>query len=91
MRLSGTLRHAEQEGARAVHRGAELVSKGIHNVEANLRKLRSSHKKTAAKLPSSAYPDPEQETASPNSKARTGIVSVNGKDVGEMRCTGGRS
>jgi hypothetical protein len=37
------------------------------------------------------YPDPEQERENlPPGKVRTGIVSVNGHDIGEMRCTGGR-
>ena len=37
-----------------------------------------------------AYPDPEERESS-SSKVRTGIVSVNGRDVEQMRCTGGRS
>ena len=37
--------------------------------------------------PSSAYPDPEQEPESPQPAAgRTGIVSVNGRDVERMHC-----
>jgi hypothetical protein len=37
------------------------------------------------------YADRESSReGSSNSKVRTGIVSVNGRDVGEMRCTGGR-
>jgi hypothetical protein len=37
----------------------------------------------------SSHPDPEQEKESlPAARVRTGIVSVNGRDVGEMRCTG---
>ena len=47
----------------------------------------------SAKLPRSLFvsrnQDPESG-ASQHSKIRTGIVSVNGQDVGEMRCTGGR-
>jgi len=35
----------------------------------------------------SAHPDPEQESESPKPpKVRTGIVSVNGQDVGVMHC-----
>jgi len=42
-------------------------------------------------LQASSHPDPEQEKESlPAAKVRTGIVSVNGRDVGEMRCTGRR-
>ena len=37
--------------------------------------------------PTSAHPDPEQEIESPRpTKVRTGIVSVNGQDVGVMHC-----
>lgn len=41
-----------------------------------------------APSPSSSHPDPaEQEGASlPSAKVRTGIVSVNGQDVGVMHC-----
>jgi hypothetical protein len=40
-------------------------------------------------LPASTHPDPEQEKENlPPAKVRTGIVSVNGHDVGQMRCTG---
>jgi len=88
MRLSDRLRQAEEQGAQAAHRGAELVKGGIHNIEANLQRLRAGRKRAKTNLPVSAYPDPEQEAATSNPKVRTGIVSVNGQDVGKMRCTG---
>jgi hypothetical protein len=83
MNLLDALRHAEQQGKKQVTRGAEK----LHDVETSLRrKLRGT---TAAR--SASQPDPSQELQSPNSdKGRTGIVSVHGRDVGEMRCTGGR-
>ncbi|HUI82959.1 MAG TPA: hypothetical protein VL240_01980 [Candidatus Binatia bacterium] len=50
-----------------------------------------SHRAATSTLPISAHSDPEQERdATPSSRARTGIVSVNGRDVGHMHCTGGR-
>ena len=89
MSLRERLRHAEEQGAKAAHRGADLVRSGMHNVESNLRKLRPK-KAASPELPVSSHADPEQESGSSGPKARTGIVSVNGQDVGKMRCTGGR-
>ena len=44
-------------------------------------------RKRRAAQPSSAYPDPEQEPENPaTAGVRTGIVSVNGQDVGVMHC-----
>ena len=88
MRLSDRLRQAEEQGTKAAHRGAELVKGGIHNIEAGLQKLRDQRKRAKTNMPVSAYPDPEQEATSSNPKVRTGIISVNGQDVGKMRCTG---
>jgi hypothetical protein len=83
MNLLDALRHAEQQGKNQVHRGAEK----LHDVETSLRRKL----KGRAAAPVSAHPDPEQEpTAASKEKGRTGIVSVHGRDVGEMRCTGGR-
>lgn len=83
MNLRDALRHAEQQGKDHVHRGAEK----LRNVEAAIR-----HKiQGAAPAQSSTYSDPDQERENPPAaKGRTGIVSVNGRDIGEMRCTGGR-
>ena len=75
MNLMDALRQAEQQGKKRVHRGAEK----LHEVETTLR--RKIHGRT----------DPEPEREAPAAaKGRTGIVSVNGRDIGEMRCTGGR-
>ena len=58
----------------------------LHHSGATLRPAAKRHVP-----PGSAHPDPEQERdSSPQRKVRTGIVSVNGRDVGEMHCTGGR-
>ena len=79
MSLDSKLRDAEQHGA------MESVRTGIHNLEAALHKLVSRRRGK----PALADAEREREkTASP--KVRTGIVSVNGRDVGELRCTGGR-
>jgi hypothetical protein len=52
---------------------------------------RGSEKIRSIAAPASTFPDPEEREASASSKVRTGIVSVNGRDVEQMRCTGGRS
>ena len=88
MSLGDKLRHAEEYGSKAAHLGAERVRSGIHTAEAALHRLTVSRKRKPVK-PVSTHPDPEQEIAPPP-KVRTGIVSVNGRDVGEMHCTGGR-
>jgi len=72
------LGHAEQTGKKA----GDLQ---------NERGTRASgtHRKSTAHpaLPSSGYPDPEHEAEnSYSSEVRTGIVSVNGCDVGVMHC-----
>ncbi len=90
MSLSSKLHDAEEYGRKAAHLGAERVRTGIQNVEANLRKL-SSNRKIKNTRQSSSHADPEQEgERSPDPRVRTGIVSVNGRDVEQMRCTGGR-
>ncbi len=89
MSLRSKLHDAEQYGAKAAHLGADRIRAGVHNLEASLQKLGSPSR--ARLKPVSADSDPElQGGASPNSKVRTGIVSVNGRDVGEVKCTGGR-
>jgi hypothetical protein len=83
MNLLDALRHAEQQGKKQVQRGAEK----LHNVETSLRRKFEHHAAASA----APYSDPDQEPqASSKDKGRTGIVSVHGRDVGEMRCTGGR-
>jgi hypothetical protein len=88
MGLIDSFRHAEQQAAKSARSGAEFARKGIQAAEASVMRRVKAHRKPA-NAPVSAHADPEQpaEPAS-NAKARTGIVSVNGQDVGEMRCTG---
>jgi hypothetical protein len=90
MGLMDALRHAEQQGKRAGHLGAERVRAGIHQVEASLhRRLGTIGQTNQAKQPVSAHTDPQQDGGRPpDQKVRTGIVSVNGQDVEQIRCTG---
>ncbi len=90
MGLMDALRHAEQQGKRAGHLGAERVRAGIQQVEASLhRRVKTSGQNNQAKQPVSAHTDPQQESGQlPDQKVRTGIVSVNGQDVEQIRCTG---
>lgn len=83
MNLLDALRHAERQGKERVQRGAEK----LHKVEAAIRHSVTNRASSAA--PTYSNPEQDRESA-PASKVRTGIVSVNGRDVGEMRCTGGR-
>jgi hypothetical protein len=57
----------------------------------NSSMLRALSTRRGAKIPlRSAHADPEQDASSlPPAKPRTGIVSVNGRDVGKMCCSGG--
>jgi hypothetical protein len=81
MNLRDALRHAEQQGKESVHRGAEK----LHNIETSIRrKLRG---RDASLTSTESEPDSDIPRSS---NVRTGIVSVNGRDVEEMRCTGGR-
>ena len=83
MNLRDALRHAEQQGKKQVQRGAEK----LHDVETSLRRKFERH----AAASTTPYSDSDQESqTSSRDKGRTGIVSVHGRDVGEMRCTGGR-
>jgi hypothetical protein len=92
MGLRSKLRAAEDFGAKAAHLGAQRIRTGLQNLETSLHSRGSGGNLNLLRSPGSIHPDPEQQReASPNSKVRTGIVSVNGQDVGEMRCTGGRS
>jgi hypothetical protein len=87
MDFRGTLRQAEQQVTKSARRGAELAKAGVHAVETSILRAMPHHKTTDSAMPMSAHPEQEPE---PAAKGRTGIVSVNGQDVGKMRCTGGR-
>ena len=90
MGLRDALRHAEQQGKEAAQRGADLARAGIEAAEAGLRrKVRMGRKSAESQRATASQLDPEQEReAVPPAKVRTGIVSVNGQDVGQVRCTG---
>jgi hypothetical protein len=90
MGLIDSFRQAEQQAARSARSGAEFARKGIQAAEASvLRRVKARRKPANLELPPSVHADPEQPAEpSSNAKVRTGIVSVNGQDVGEMRCTG---
>ena len=80
-----SLVHAEQTGKKA-HRRNEGVSTRAIGAGPHRKPTTQSHPANAP-LPSSACPNPEQDTdSSPSAKVRTGIVSVNGCDVGVMHC-----
>lgn len=90
MSLVRKLHDAEQRGARALHIGAERLKAGIQDISAGVRGLHSERKIASDQQVSmQAEPEQERETAV-NGRERTGIVSVNGRDVGKMRCTGGQ-
>ena len=90
MGLMDSLRHAEQQAVTSARRGTELAKQKVQAAETSvLHRVKSRRGSKPVTLPVSAHADPEQEqerAASP--KARTGIVSINGQDVGQMRCTG---
>jgi hypothetical protein len=51
----------------------------------------SKHRNHSTAAARSSHADPKQQhETSQRKKVRTGIVSVHGRDVGEMRCTGGK-
>jgi hypothetical protein len=89
MGLIDSLRHAEQQAVKSVRRGAKFAKQEVQAAEASVLRRVKSRRTANPTPPVSSHADPEQEReASPKPKARTGIVSVNGQDVGEMRCTG---
>jgi len=91
MGLIDTLRQVEETGEKAVHLGADLVRTAVRNAENRVhRQVRSHRSQAQTGLSHSTQAGPEPKQQSPPTKARTGIVSINGQDVGEMRCTGGR-
>ena len=84
MTLLDALRHAEQQGKR-IRYTAALKSC------TTLRRPFAASSRVPPRPRAASQADPEQDVTSPTAtKVRTGIVSVNGRDVGEMRCTGGR-
>jgi hypothetical protein len=85
MGLVDAVRHAEQQFTKSARRGAERAKAGVEAMEAGILRTLKPHHNSA--VPTSAHPEQEPE---PSAKVRTGIVSVNGQDVGKMRCTGGR-
>lgn len=88
MGLVDAVRHAEQQFTKSARRGAERAKAGVEAMEAGILRTLKPHRNPADPLsPMSAHPEQESE---PSAKVRTGIVSVNGQDVGKMRCTGGR-
>ena len=83
------LRSADEFAARAVREEAGHA-RVLHNIQAGIHKLHPP-KKDKGPRSVSTHTDPEQGPDNlPSRKPRTGIVSVNGRDVEEMRCTGGR-
>lgn len=78
MNLRDAFRQAEQQGKDTIHRGAEK----LHHLETAIRR-------TVRGRGTSSVPEEAEQQSSSAPKVRTGIVSVNGRDVGEMRCTGG--
>lgn len=90
MSLGRKLHDAEQRGARAIHLGAERLKTAIQDISAGVHGLHPA-RKAANDEAVSKRGDPEQERDTPvTGRERTGIVSVNGRDVGKMRCTGGQ-
>jgi len=90
MSFSRKLHDAEKLGPETVHVVAKRLKAGVQDLSAGLRNLHLS-RKVAQRQPVSAHPAPEQERENAVSReGRTGIVSVNGRDIGEVRCTGGR-
>jgi len=81
-----SLDHAEQTGKNAAHLQTKRSPRASEGSRTH-RKSTAHNDPSTPPLPSSAYPDPEQEAGKPHSgKVRTGIVSVNGCDVGVMHC-----
>lgn len=69
-----TRRHVEQTGTKSGSRSEDIHSHGRGN--------------RPSAPPSSAHPEPAEQQAAgyQGAKVRTGIVSVNGQDVGVMHC-----
>ena len=72
------------------HRNQEHGAKPPHATHQPAPGRKAAARKPRS-TPISVHQDPEQERESRSpAKVRTGIVSEHGRDVGEMRCTGGR-
>jgi len=57
------------------------------NPRANRRSLKAHHEAASPAPPSSTHREAEHKPEGPRpAKVRTGIVSVNGRDVGVMHC-----
>lgn len=81
-----SLEHAEQTGKKAAHLRNEGVSTRASGAGAH-RKSTAHSDPSSPPQPSSARPNPEPDAEKSHSgKVRTGIVSVNGCDVGVMHC-----
>jgi hypothetical protein len=81
-----SLDHEARTGRKLAHLQTEANARASGGARIH-RKGTAQSQPANAPLPSSAYPDPEQDTGgSPSAKAKTGIVSVNGCDVGVMHC-----
>ena len=87
MRLRDGLHRVQKQAEDTTHRGGELARSAVHTIEAALRR---SVKSQSQAQPNSAHPDPQEQGSARPAKARTGIVSVNGRDVEKMHCTGGK-
>ncbi len=83
MGVRDALRRAKQRATQEVHGSRRVAGPGTRNVGSGTRRKPQN-------VPVSAHTDPEQGEAAPPSGVRTGIVSVNGRDVGKVQCAGGR-
>jgi len=90
MSLSRKLHDAEERGAKAVRDGAQRLKTAIQDISAGVRTVHLE-RKAANDKPAPTVSGAEQEPKTvADGKGRTGIVSVNGRDVGPMCCTGGQ-
>lgn len=80
-----SLDHAEQTGKKLAHLQTEANARASGGAGTHRKATAQSHPANAP-LPSSANPDQQDAESSPSAKVRTGIVSVNGCDVGVMHC-----
>jgi hypothetical protein len=86
MRLRDGLHRVQKRAEKTTHRGAELAKSAARSLESTIRHI----KPHTQGQPASAHPDQQEEGIAPPVKTRTGIVSVNGRDVEKMCCTGGK-
>jgi hypothetical protein len=84
--MSWSRKHdAEPRGA-----NADRLKSGIQELGANLHGVHGRREAAARKSVSSLADPAQEQDAARSPHGRTAIVSVNGRDVGKMRCTGGR-